>query len=499
MIGTLAIVGAGATGVGAFMAAVQQRIAERIYIIDPQSVGGTVFRTTDDEIICNTAVDVTSIDPENEYDFLDYLRCTGHAASESAYMPRRVFGDYVKSRYYSAVEKAKQAGIDVKYINGKCEKIEFISKRNYNLILSDWSERQELRVTDVLLCTGHGPSKIPRIFEPHSRHPTFFRSPYPETEMLAKMPTASDVLIVGSKLTAVDAALLLCREGHRVTMMSPSGELPSVRSGVPSGSKFPLSESTLKELMSLWNEEDKLLNYETIKFRYLLYISRILKTIDKTPLRKQISFKNEISEKLKEEIIIAENGSSIWQNFLFSFLNAANSIRMNSQDFKIDIEPNTNHELARYITSTVLPNAKKIFGFIEKKTLSVEKGHVSDVRLSHKRDKAWNVIWEGGEGRFDAVVCASGFHNHRYYFDDTGALVLTGECPSSQASTVDIASDLSIRHPKTKEEENIWITGSATNGRVYVSGAVALAIPQVCMAVNALSNRLNLRDLEICI
>ena len=39
----------------------------------------------------------------------------------------------------------------------------------------------------------------------------------------------SSVLIVGTKLSAIDMALCLCKRSVFVTMISPSGELPAVR------------------------------------------------------------------------------------------------------------------------------------------------------------------------------------------------------------------------------------------------------------------------------
>lgn len=468
------------------MAAVQSRIAASIYIIDPRPIGGMVFGTSDDEIMCNTPVDVTSIDGVRPDDLLDYLRRVGRIADHSSYIPRRVVGDYIRYNFSKYLDEARRLGIGVFTINSSCSSISILSPRNYELAITGPTMWGSLSVTDIILCTGHGSPKIPHIFEPFADYPTFFKSPYPEAEMLAKMPARSEVLIIGSKQSAMDAALLLCREGHRVTMLSPSGELPSVRTRFSPSLKFPIEQHDLREIMSLWNLNRSALDIGRVRLKYLRFLIKELKKLSRIPASQQFAKATSIEERLREEIQIAEKGECTWQDLVLSFVEAANIIYFSrTESYTYGFEPDFQRRMMRYVAAAALPNAKRILKHIESGAVAVKKGNATNVHAPNMVDKVWKVEWEHGAGCFDAVVCATGFQNHQYHFDDTGTLVL-GNKRAGQADVIDIAHDLSIRNPKTNEQENIWITGSGTHGRILTSSGVALSIPQVMTAISGM-------------
>ncbi|PRD40631.1 hypothetical protein C5748_25840 [Phyllobacterium phragmitis] len=470
------------------MAAVQNRIAKSIYIIDPRPIGGMVFGATDDDIMCNTPVDVSSIDRAYSSDLLDYLKHVGVDAADSSYVPRRVIGDYIKYNFRKYLQEATRSGINVLKIDSSCSRINALSRGRYELVLSGHTVWPTICATDVILCTGHGLPKVPLIFGPYSEHFTFFRSPYPEAEMLAKVPASSDVLIIGSKQTAMDATLLLCREGHRVTMLSPSGELPAVRRGFAPSYKFPIEQSDLRELIALWCPDGSHLNDRSIRKKYLLYLARTLRRFSNTPVSRQFSKLKETRERLSEEIHIADDYNCRWEDLIISYVDAINSIYFDCKEVNAhDFQPGFRRKMMRYIAAAALPNAKKILKHIGNDVLAVKQGNVTNIQASQADGKAWKVRWDGGEGRFDAVVCATGFQNHHYYFDDAGALVLDSH-HASAVGRIDIAHDLSIRNPRTNKRENIWVTGSATHHRILTSSAIFLSIPQVTAAMNSMVN-----------
>jgi len=78
----LAIIGGGAAGISAFIAAIKRGASDCITIIDPHSIGrGMVYGTTDLELLCNTSVDLMSVVSDNSWDLLEYLQValTGRA------------------------------------------------------------------------------------------------------------------------------------------------------------------------------------------------------------------------------------------------------------------------------------------------------------------------------------------------------------------------------------------------------------------------------------
>ncbi|MDZ5696360.1 hypothetical protein [Chelativorans sp. M5D2P16] len=308
--------------------------------------------------------------------------------------------------------------------------------------------------------------------------------------MLAKVPKNSEVLVVGSKQSAIDATLLLCREGHRVTMTSPSGELPAVRTRLIPGDRFPIDRGALMQLMSLWDPNDPQLDITRLRLKYLRYLAKEIKRLGDIPVSRQLSNSSSAIRRLEEEINISERNYCKWENSVVGFVDAINDIHI--RDFKesiFNVEPEFKRKLMRYIASIAVPNARKVLRLLYNDNLCIKRGEVTAVEISHARVKPWKVTWEDDERRFDAVVCAAGFENHRYSFDEAGALIPDKEV-QPQGSVIDFADDLSIRNPRTNEKENIWISGSATHLKIMTSSAVFLAIPQVRLAINELKRRI---------
>ena len=78
----LVIVGGGASGVAAFVAAVRYGVAQSIDIVDPRGIGrGTAFAARRAALLCNTSVETMSIVDDNPDDFLAYLHSIGVPAT----------------------------------------------------------------------------------------------------------------------------------------------------------------------------------------------------------------------------------------------------------------------------------------------------------------------------------------------------------------------------------------------------------------------------------
>lgn len=361
--------------------------------------------------------------------------------------------------------------------------IKIISYRNYELLVCRGEENIKILVSDIILCTGYASPVIPDLLKPYSGCDRFICSPYPENEMLSRLPKDSRVLIVGSKLSAIDAAIILCRERHRVTMISSSGELPVVRARIKIKEYHIDSESLRSIFCMLQNNRE--MDEQILIRQYLRYFLRIIANMSSVPLRRQFSRPLVIVERLREDIAIAERGNCCWQDGNFRWIEAANAMFLQNPDyFRYGLTKGFRHYLGRYLTPVALPNAKKILSHIEGKTLSVEKGVITTVFKDMETD-AWKVSINGACRYFDAIVCAAGFHHPEPVFGDTGSIMLNSD--GQGGLPVKIDSDYSVLLADGAQKESIWFTGAVLRKRIFATDAVFLITAQSKIIIDNLS------------
>lgn len=167
----------------------------------------------------------------------------------------------------------------------------------------------------VIVCTGYTHPAIPEALVSYQGDPLFFASPYPEKLMLEKIRPDSHVLIVGTRLSAIDAALVLCRQGCRVSLVSPSGDLPAVRSAVM---LRPIQASRLA-----WLTDSAVIS-EQVRPDIRKWVIRLLAHASATSLREQFVAEAESIQRLREESELARQDKTEWQYRIVGMINAIN-------------------------------------------------------------------------------------------------------------------------------------------------------------------------------
>lgn len=178
--------------------------------------------------------------------------------SMDIFLPRMIVGEYLKARLNDALETASQKGIEVSV--KPCVEIIRIRKqgRFYCLYGQDrhGSER-EFKAQQVVMATGHWFSG--------RTGKNYFPSPWPASKLKKQIPEGSEVAVIGTSLSAVDAALTLFSNGSfkrassgklcfspagqacRVTLVSRNGMLPRVRGrSLPYSPEFFIPEAVLR-------------------------------------------------------------------------------------------------------------------------------------------------------------------------------------------------------------------------------------------------------------
>jgi uncharacterized NAD(P)/FAD-binding protein YdhS len=140
------------------------------------------------------------------------------------YPARRLFGSYARTVLAETVRAARDAGQQVELSAERAVALWPAGAGRWHCRFS--SGRSAVYRT-VILALGHLPS---RRYSAAEGGPSFLPSPWGDLDL----PAGHTVGIIGTRLTAIDAALALRERGHtgRIVMASRSGRLPSVKGRV---------------------------------------------------------------------------------------------------------------------------------------------------------------------------------------------------------------------------------------------------------------------------
>jgi uncharacterized NAD(P)/FAD-binding protein YdhS len=226
----VAIVGAGFSGTAAAIHLLKEATAAasprsvRIVLIDPRPrIGaGVAYATRDYPYPLNVAAGQMSLDGAHPRDFLDYLKTQGIHAAPGDYLPRQVYGDYLRARF---AEARAAAPANLECVHRRASVIQLRKQDGRWLLWLD--DGGTLPADDVVLAIGNPPpAAIPQIAD-LANTPRYVHDPWSIGD-LAHQDIGS-VLIVGSGLTMVDATLRLAALRPRVRhihVLSRHGWLP---------------------------------------------------------------------------------------------------------------------------------------------------------------------------------------------------------------------------------------------------------------------------------
>jgi hypothetical protein len=496
---SVALVGGGAACVAMFVALVKQHAAKTIYVIAPGEVGpGMVFGNSDDDLICNTSAEIMSVMPDAPQDFLLYLRENGRHVGPEAFVPRSWVGAYLTDRFRDYVATACRRGIKVVHLPYHFHSVRVIDACGHELKLARDDSSYSLVVTDVIFCTGLGAPRLPNSLKPHVDHPRLICSPYPEADMLQRIPKNSRVLVVGSKLSAVDAAVLLGRQGCKLSMVSPSGALPAVRNRSIRNARFRLDRPWLESIFRRWTPGSDASYPKGLRHAYLKYFVHHMSTLAGPSWRKQFSGAHTYDQRLRDQISLVEIGQSQWQDMLVDLVETINAIHAKTRCiFPGALHPAASQSVEPYLTALALPNARKLLDLIDRDLLSVRKGRLMDIIAPPDRSAPWCVNWGEGFQNFDAIVVAAGFHTPRLVRGEAGEMEI--ELHGSRAKeTVDLSHRLSTVPTRPAKQGNLWFVGPLAHSRVPVWSALFVTVSVAAQVAANLESHRGATALDEC-
>ena len=216
---------------------------------------------------------------------------------------RHVYGTYLASVLDGVMKDATQNGVVFRVVNDEAMDIRPV-EQDVEVILDRGTR---IQTPNAVLALGNFLTTLhPELIG----SPGFFTSPWPLNRLKVIPPDAS-VSILGSGLTAIDAAIFLVQNGHRgkISFMSRNGRLPKVQ-----GIASPFQRRYI--LHSLARDVE---NYEREALgKVISTIEREIKSLDGDKHYDWFdmnSFKDPL-EDFRANIESAENGTVSWQSVL---------------------------------------------------------------------------------------------------------------------------------------------------------------------------------------
>ncbi|KAM0744580.1 hypothetical protein ACQRIT_001069 [Beauveria bassiana] len=236
----VAIIGGGAGGVAVVLHLIEQakkgRSLGEIVIIETRDVlgPGLAFSTDCHGTILNMHSDTMGIYHGKPRDYTQWRE-----SLEDGPFPSRVdYGKYLQERWITAMEEARVLGLTITAVQASATDIDKAGDTTYKITLDN---QNTLTAHSVVLALGNFTGSANSHLLGKAG---YFPNPWPTTQLKSIPPTAH-VLVVGSRLSAVDAALYLSENGHQgaITFMSRSGKLPRVQGDpVPNPRRYALHE-----------------------------------------------------------------------------------------------------------------------------------------------------------------------------------------------------------------------------------------------------------------
>jgi uncharacterized NAD(P)/FAD-binding protein YdhS len=242
----IAIVGGGCSGLLVAAQLFRQGFPGNITIIEPRAAlgRGLAYSTPFDEHLLNVPAGKMSALPGEPSHFLDWLRASRFPNAEPAlFAPRKVYGEYLESVLDREVKRGRfthvRAEVTAIGSNGSIAE----------LTLGDGSTFEAVRVVLALGNPASSPNPAPPLAE---RPIQWHLSPWFDDALRLRHP-GERVLLVGTGLTAVDAALALQSQDAacQIHMLSRRGARPHVHSPGPPPARPPdFADHRLRSMFS---------------------------------------------------------------------------------------------------------------------------------------------------------------------------------------------------------------------------------------------------------
>jgi uncharacterized NAD(P)/FAD-binding protein YdhS len=184
---------------------------------------GLAYGTASTEHLLNVPAGNMSALADEPDDFLRYCRWANPRVQPSTFVSRRLYGSYLEA-LLDAAEHGVQAGVVIERITGEAERV----AETGSGVQVELADGRQLLADQVVFAFGHFAPRTPHALAPLAGTGRYLGDPWAHGS-LEHIGTDTPVLLIGSGLTAMDAAIVLHRHGVRqapVWLLSRRGLLP---------------------------------------------------------------------------------------------------------------------------------------------------------------------------------------------------------------------------------------------------------------------------------
>lgn len=322
----IAIVGGGANGVATFVHLVLKLITDpvkppvSILLLEKEDeIGpGLAYGTYQPGHLLNTSAGLMGIFAEEPMHFVEWMQenrvrvekqYPGVAIHPDAYIPRRLYGEYLKAVLHEYAVLAMQHSLPVKLLNDEAIDAEVSNEK----VVLHLASGNNIEAAVAILATG---TPKPGNFMHLEKSRNYFDFPWPGKRLLEHIPQEAPVSIVGTSLTAIDTLITFMDNKHtgKLTLYSRNGLLPRVQT--PFDVPFKREILTLENIRKTVREKKRPLRAKDLFRLFQAEAERIM--------GKQANWKkfNRVGkphlELLKHDMEVALKGESEFQNILYS-------------------------------------------------------------------------------------------------------------------------------------------------------------------------------------
>ena len=226
---TVAIVGGGFSGICVAIHLLREAgdAPPQVVIYEPRSElgAGIAYDTRDYPYPLNVAAGQMSLDAARPQDFLEYACAQGIRATATDYLPRQLYGEYLRARF------AETCAAGGRHHRARVLQLRRAQDGRWDLWLDDGSAQ---RADEVVLALGNPPPAMLPALAPISSSVHLLDDPW--SLGACAHQDIDSVLLLGSGLTMIDAALRLAAIRPRVRhirVLSRHGLLPQSQASEP--------------------------------------------------------------------------------------------------------------------------------------------------------------------------------------------------------------------------------------------------------------------------
>ncbi len=382
-----------------------------------------------------------------------------HASEFDTLFPeRRWFGKYLEELAWQVQKQARTSNIDIKFLLGH-EVVDIIAEQTgeYRICCAP----AHYTVNQVILAIGHMPSQVYPLLR---GVPGYIDEPL--QQHLQSIPLNESVVIIGSRLTAIDTALKLQSSGHHgpLIMVSRSGLLPTVLGcDIP---PYQLKYCTIERLLACTEHGIGTLSFFALKQLFLQELGEVEPLIGHL-----ISFPQSCDDItpyqwITNEIHEAEQGARVWQQILFALYPFASQIWSLLDSSSQQLFMTQYYSLfLNYGASFPLVNAYKIKAMLAAKQLAV-LGGVCDIRYHESRYELYFKKRQTLKTRYLINATGPGYNPHGVALLDS--LLQRGMLSSHYLGGIQVDRDtLQVLDKAGSKNEALYALGELTKGITF--------------------------------